>query len=72
MSSAVACAAERPPLDGFGRQRHGAVEQGGDLRESAVGGLQQADAVGGVLAGLGESRDVCLQTIGDREAGGVV
>ena len=40
---------------GFGSQRNGAVEQAGDLRESAIGDLQQAYAFTGVGVRLGKA-----------------
>ena len=56
----------------FRRQGYGAVQQRGHLAQGAIGGLQHADAVGDVLGGLGEGRDVGLQAVRNRQAGGII
>ena len=59
-------------VGGFRGQRDRAVEQGGDLREGAVCGLQGADGVGGVERGLVEGGNVGVETIRDGETGCVI
>ena len=59
-------------VGGLGGECHGAVEEVGNLRQGAVGGLQQADAGGCILRRLREGCDVGVEAVGEREACGVV
>jgi hypothetical protein len=60
VSSAVAWLPVMPLVEAFGGQRNSAVEKRGDLRQGAIGGLQQADAVAGVLLRLRQGRQCSL------------
>ena len=57
---------------GLGGQSHGTVEQVRHLRESAVGHLQQSHTFRGVDLGLRQSGLVRLESIDQREAGGII
>ncbi len=57
----VCCAPVRVLFETSVAQRHGTVEQIRHLRESAIGHLQQADALTGVGLRLGQRRLIGLQ-----------
>ena len=70
---------ERDPLrigdgagGGFGGQRDGAVEQGGDLGQCPICYLEFADAVRRVTRGLGQGCDVRFEAVGDGQTSRIV